>query len=306
MHIPACALSGIWDHAQRMQMNIDIIQVPYDSGHRDTRTGRGPAHFIRGGLVNLLEGGGHAVTLSTVTSGAPLPTEIGLAIDVNRRLAGAVRTVVGRNHFPLVLAGNCNTCVGMIGGVAARRPGIIWFDAHGDFNTPETTTTGFLDGMGLAMVAGRCWGSLLNTITGFQPVDASHIIHVGARDLDPAEVLMLRDAGIPVLAPDPADRRKFLAELTGVLPRLKNRVEGVYLHIDMDVLQTEYGQPNHLAVPGGLPPDVAVDAIGIIKKQLPLLGCTVASFDPAYDENDCVLNAGLAVICAVVDNQHRF
>ena len=71
-------------------------------------------------------------------------------------------------RFPVVLAGNCNSYVGTLAGLETDRAGVSWFDAHGDFNTPETTTTGFLDGMGLAMASGRCWKAMPETIAWFQ------------------------------------------------------------------------------------------------------------------------------------------
>jgi arginase len=281
-------------------MNIQIIQVPYDSGFRNVRTGKGPVHFIQNGIDAILQNSGHGVNVSTVKSNLSFSTEIGTTFDVNRALAKLVLSAVHNDRFPVVLAGNCNSCIGTIAGLESKRLGVIWFDAHGDFNTPETTTTGFLDGMGLAMAAGRCWKPLMNTIPGFNPVPENCIIHVGSRDLDPEERRMFIEAKIPILVADPADENEILVGLKNALFNLKNRVDGIYLHVDMDVLETEQGKPNHLAVPGGLTPQIVQDAIAIIKKHFKIEGCAVASYDPAFDENDCVLNAGIGIIKAVV------
>lgn len=226
-------------------MNIQIIQVPYDSGHEGARTGKGPDHFI------------------------------------------------------LVLAGNCNSCVGTIAGIDSKRLGIIWFDAHGDFNTPETTVTGFLDGMGLAMAASRCWRSLLKSIPGFNPVPESCIVHVGSCDLDMQERKMFEEANVPLVTINPTGETNILSAFEAALVTLKNRVDGIYLHIDMDVLEAEQGKPNHLAVPGGLPSVIVEKAIRIIKKHLKLEGCAIASFDPDYDKDNSVLNNGFRLINAI-------
>ena len=282
-------------------MKVHIIQVPYDSGHAGMRSGNGPDHFLKNGIDKILQNSGHGVHVSRVQAGNSFSTEIGTTFEVNRALAECVRTAVNNHRLPIVLAGNCNSCIGTIAGIKSTRLGIIWFDAHGDFNTPETTITGFLDGMGLAMAAGRCWKSLLNTIPHFNPISESDIIHAGSRDLDPAERKMFIEAKIPLVMTNPTGGADIFLELTDAILKLKNRVDGIYLHIDMDVLETEQGKPNHLAVPGGLPPHRLEEAVGIIKKHLKILGCAIASYDPAFDEGNSVLNAGIQLIKAIVN-----
>ncbi len=283
-------------------MNIQIIQVTYDSGHEGVRTGKGPDHFIQNGIEQILQKSGHVVNVTRVESRIPFSTEIGTTFEVNWLLAECVRSAVCNKRFPLVLAGNCNSCVGTIAGIDSKRLGIIWFDAHGDFNTPETTVTGFLDGMGLAMAAGRCWRSLLRTIPGFNPVPESCIVHVGSRDLDMQERKMFEEANVPLVTINPTGEIDILSAFKAALVTLKNRVDGVYLHIDMDVLETEQGKANHLAVPGGLPSGIVEKAIRIIKEHLKLEGCAIASFDPDYDKDNSVLNDGFRLINAFLSD----
>ena len=95
-----------------------------------------------------------------------------------------MRETVEEGRFPLVLAVNCFTSLGTVAGLG-RDVGVVWFDAHGDFNTPDTTTSGFLDGMGLAMLLGDGWRELRQTVEGLRPVPAEHALLVGARDIDP-------------------------------------------------------------------------------------------------------------------------
>ena len=282
-------------------MNLQIITVPYDSGVKNMRTGRGPIHFIDRGLERTLEKEGHHVQVSAVDVNASFATEIGTTFDIARELADLVRQAVQEGRLPVVLAGNCNSCVGTLAGLGKRRLGIVWFDAHGDFNTPETTVTGFLDGMGLAMAAGRCWKSLLHTIEGFHPVGDDCIVHVGSLDLDPAERHLLHTAKIPVLTADPKNENKLLQDLEGVLHGLRERVDGVYVHLDMDVLDTGPGKPNHLAVPGALPLHVVERAVEAIQTHCQIVACTIASYDPVLDERQSVFNAGIRLIKAVVN-----
>ena len=112
--------------------------------------------------------------------------EMARTVASQRELGRAVCEAVAAGELPIVLAGNCSTAVGTL---AARPAGsvVVWFDAHADFNTAETTVTGMLDGLALSMVTGRALRSMTKAVEGFVPVDESHVILVGARDLDAAE-----------------------------------------------------------------------------------------------------------------------
>jgi len=161
-------------------MDIYTILVPYDSGHRGARMGRGPLHFGKHGVSHRLRAGGHQVSEVTIDVPAAFPTEVGTSFAVYRSLSEQVRAVVAGGSFPIVLAGNCGSSLGTVSGVRAASPndhsaddspiGVIWLDAHADFNTPETTTSGFLDGTVLAALTGRGWGALTASIPGFRPV----------------------------------------------------------------------------------------------------------------------------------------
>ena len=164
-------------------MRVNIIQVPYDSGRRGERQGSGPARFFEAGLVDALKSDVHDLSTHGVDTPSDYPTEISTAFELNRALSRRVRAAVKENRFPLVLSGNCNACIGTLGGLASPKPGVIWFDAHGEFNTPETTLSGFLDGMPLAMATCRCWQALLKTVPGFEPVPDECIVLVGGVDL---------------------------------------------------------------------------------------------------------------------------
>lgn len=130
--------------------------------------GRGPdAAFLAGGLVERLEGAGHSVDVRVVETSNVFPTEVGTAFALNRQIAVHVHDAAARGEFPLILTGNCISSVGGLAGLDAANLGVLWFDAHADFNTPETTTTGFLDGMALAVAGGQCWIRLAASIPTF-------------------------------------------------------------------------------------------------------------------------------------------
>ena len=280
-------------------MNIHIIQVPYDSGHKSIRTGRGPEHFLQHRVDQILRDDGHQVHSYLVEAKASFTTEIGTAFELNRSLAEQVSSAISRNVFPIVLAGNCNSCLGTLAGIDQNEVGIVWFDAHGDFNTPETTITGFLDGMGLAMATGHCWRSLLSTIPGFRPIPEPNVLHIGARDLDPEEERRFEQSEIEVITP--GDRGSNLRKtIETALNKLRDKVARVYLHVDVDVLDTGEALPNYLAVPGGLPVDVVEEIIRMVKERFEVCAGAVTSFDPDYDKDDKVLDAGIRIMKAFV------
>ncbi|HSB00004.1 MAG TPA: arginase family protein [Anaerolineales bacterium] len=280
-------------------MNIQIIQVPYDSGHKGIRTGRGPEYFLQHGMEQIFRDDGHQVDAYRIESEAPLTTEIGTAFELNRRLAKQVRSAISSKMFPVVLAGNCNSCLGTLAGIGQNQVGIVWFDAHGDFNTPETTLSGFLDGMGLAMATGRCWRSLLGTIPGFRPVPEANVVHIGARDLDPEEERLLQQSEIEVVRPG-REESSIHKAIDTALHQLRDKVTKVYLHVDMDVLDTGEALPNHLAVPGGLSVEVLEEMIGRIRERFEVCAGAITSFDPDYDKDDQVVEAGIRIVKAFV------
>jgi len=277
-------------------VNIQVIQIPYDSGHKGIRTGRGPEHFVQHGIEQVLRDSGHQVDVYRIESKASLTTEVGTAFELNRLLAEQVSSAIHNKMFPVVLAGNCNSCLGTLAGIGQDPIGIVWFDAHGDFNTPETTLSGFFDGMGLAVATGRCWRTLTGTIPGFRPISEANVIHIGARDLDPEEERLLQQSEIEVVRPSESIRKAVEA----AFDKLRDKVSRVYLHVDIDVLDTGEALPNRLAVPGGLSVELVEEFIGMIKERFELCASAITSFEPDYDKDDKVLDAGIRIAKAFV------
>src|SRR5512138_1375313 len=278
-------------------MNVQIIQVPYDSGHKDTRAGQGPKYFLERGLDRMLRDNGHQVDASSIESKASVTTEVGTALELSRLLAEQVRSAANDKKFPIVLSGNCNSCLGTITGIGQDRLGILWFDAHGDFNTPETTLSGFFDGMGLAIATGRCWQAMLGTIPGFQPIPEANVLHIGARDLDTEEEKLLRHSEVAVIQPG----KNIRETISAALDKLRNRVARLYLHVDIDVLDTGEALPNRFAVPGGLSVATVEEIIRTAKKNFEVCAGAITSFEPSYDKDDKVLEAGIRIAEAFVE-----
>jgi len=288
---------------------IHLIQVPYDSGHRNARMGRGPLHFHEHGAADRLRAAGHEVAESLIEVPSPFPTEIGTSFALHRALADTVRDVVAVERFPLILAGNCGSALGTVSGLRSATPhdsspvGVIWLDAHADFNTPDTTTSGFLDGTALATLTGQCWHALTSTISGFRPVSDAHVVLVGARDIDPAEELRL--ARSHVIRVEAARLRVEGAGSAGALhdaltELARRNVARMYLHIDLDVHDPADVQANQYAAPGGLAPSTVRDLVTVVAGRFEIVAAAMTAYDPTCDER--MLGVGLDLISRIADD----
>ncbi len=283
-------------------MKIQIIKVPYDCGYKEQRQGLGPDRFQRHKIDRMLEADGHQVAILQIESQSDFPIEIMTAFELNRLLADEVRRAIEKDIFPVVLSGNCNSCLGTIAGIGPDDLGVVWFDAHGEFNTPETTLSGFFDGMPIAIATGRCWKSVAGTIPGFHPLAEKNLILVGARDLDEEEQRQLEQSEIALVRTATAEEADVIGKLENALIDLNNRVSGIYLHIDMDAFEVGRGAANHFGATGGMSPEFMLKAIALVKEHVPVLGCAVASYDPAFDKDSRFVEAGIQSIRKIVSN----
>lgn len=268
-------------------MRVELIAVPYDSGHRGERMGAGPEHLLHAGLPARLSAAGHVVGVRVVEAPGSWHSEVRTAFELAGLIAAQVRDSRSAGAFPLVLSGNCLPAA--LGTVAAlEAPAIFWFDAHADFNTPETTIGGFLDGMALATVTGRCWRQLSGGIPGFNPVPESQVSLIGARDLDPLEVVALERSPI---------RRCSVADIQAEPPR--DAAAG-YIHLDLDVLDPSEGAANSYATPGGPARAEVEGAIAAIGAAAPLGGAAITAYEPAADAGGLVAESALVLALALV------
>jgi arginase len=273
-------------------MDIRLIAVPYDSGIRGWRMGAGPDHLLAAGAEDRLRVAGHTVSTEHIDLGpaAQLP-EIRATFDIAARLSERVAAARAEGALPIVLSGNCATALGTLAGLADAEPAVLWLDAHADFNTPETTRSGMLDGMTLAIAHGRCWTALAATIPGFRPIPESRIRLLGARDMDVGEKELLSEPGIPVL---PA--RDVPGVLSAALDSVWLETRTAYLHIDLDVLDPGEGTVNAFAAPGGLALDEVLDLVRAVRKRFTLGAVALTAYDPSYDADGRIARAALAIL----------
>ena len=277
---------------------VQVILVPYDSGHRGKRMGAGPEFLWQHGLEDTLSA--HQYTVTTVEIESNLPTEIETGFACCRQAAYLVQTAVSEGAFPLVLSGNCMIAAGTTAGLGATGLGTVWFDGHSDFWTPAMTANGMLDSMGLAILNGQCWHMLAGTIPGFRPVPADNLLHVGGR-LSFIERNLLNRQGVPYVESAQIKAVGADAALQDALHHLKHSANRVYLHLDLDVLTLNAGQANEFARPDGLSVGQLEEAIQLLKQHFTICGCGIASYDPASDENGAIAEAIQHLVPQVVN-----
>src|SRR5262249_2740491 len=168
------------------RMKLQLISVPYALGKEASGMGAGPDRVISTGLAEHLSAAGHQVSALRLKLEERFRNEVGASFSLNRSLNAAVRSALGSAALPAVLTGTCPSAQGFLAG-AKGSVAVIWLDAHAGFNTPDTTVSGYLDGMALAVVSGRGFHALAHSISGFQPIADEQVLLIGARALDPLE-----------------------------------------------------------------------------------------------------------------------
>jgi arginase len=207
------------------------------------------------------------------------PAEVKTGFALCGTVAMAVQAAKAEGVFPVVLTGNCLMQVGVLAGIGSRSTGLVWLDAHGDLNTPETTSSGFLDGMALAVAAGWCWKEVTRGIQGYEPVPTNRIALVGARDLDRPEYEAIVEHDI--LHVSPAGERGD-GWVSSVLARTDG-CENVSVHLDLDVLDPSVCSVNALQAANGIREDHVRELFDALVSKGNVAALTLSAYDPDVD-----------------------
>lgn len=275
-------------------MQIDVIGVPIDLGADRRGVDMGPSAIRYAHLHQKLKDLGYTIQdtgnievpiLETCQITDPRLKYLDCIIPMGRRVAGAVATSMQANHFPLVIGGDHSLSVGSIRGAAKHKKlGVIWVDAHADFNTTETTPSGNIHGMPLAALCGLGDSRLVCLWDETPPViDPRRVAVIGARDLDLGEKRNLREAGVMVQSMEQIDRIGMVAAIEKAVERVGREVDGIYLSFDMDSLDPRHAPGVGTPVPGGLTFREAHLACEVIAETGKLIGMDIVEVNPILD-----------------------
>lgn len=305
--------------------SITIIVSPYHVGLKNVRMGRGPHALLDAGLIETTKQilpKEFALNVDEIGPIHTVPTEIegdiGRSFAVLRCISGAVQKAVQGDSWPLVLSGNCMDVVAINAGLnlvteSGSKRGqvsekkmreVIWFDAHADLETPDTTKSGYLDGMGGSMLLGEGFGHLLGKIPGYAAVQGRQLLGVGFRDYSGFEERKMREKEVrAVLGNKPLDQGHYLAELASALED-DNAIgfADPILHLDVDVLDISVGKANEFAVEGGLGERDLIDCIDLIGGKREVKAMHVSSFNPEYERWENIARVVIRAIVHVIQH----
>lgn len=193
-----------------------------------------------------------------------------------RTLADAVGASLREGARPVVLGGECTIVAGVVPGALAVQPELVlvYFDAHGDFNTLATTPSHFVGGMCLAHVCGKKLAPLL--WPGVRSIAEDHVALVGARDLDPGEAGNLATSKVRQIAFDPGH-----ADAPGLLAFVRKKP--VWLHVDIDVVDPSEIAAVSFPVKGGPSSRALCDVLSAVASVASVKGITLCAYDPRKD-----------------------
>ncbi|MGH7549653.1 MAG: arginase [Gemmatimonadota bacterium] len=280
---------------------VHLIGVPIDLGAGRRGVDMGPSALRIAGLRERIIRLGYEVTdLGDISATIPeaaergderahFLTEIGA---VNRALTERVQASLEAGAVPVVLGGDHSIAIGSIAGVAAwarereGEVGLLWFDAHADMNTPESTPSGNIHGMPLAVALGYGHPDLTG-IGGFSPkVKENKVVLIGARDLDPAERDLIHESGIRVFTMREIDEKGIVPILEEALAIVGEGTLGFHVSLDMDFIDPNFAPGVGTAVKGGVDYREGHLALEIVSDTDRMLSIDIVETNPILDERN--------------------
>ena len=290
-------------------MQVAVVHNPYSGSRSGPELSKGPEILSQGGLDDILTKIGCVIKKKETVS-LTVPEEkdygvwhrLGLA---NGHLGKMVSSNERNGIFTIGLLSNCNSLMGMLAGLQhsgpGRRPlkvGLVWIDAHGDFNTPETTLSGMLGGMPVAVSAGLCL-TRLRLKSGLDPaLPTRYIVMAGVRDTDPLEKELIDRSDIEMLSVN--DIKNLTENIHARMRRLERLTDIIYVHIDMDVLDPEEVSGHSLTVANGPTSRELAAALELMFKYKKTAAIGIASYPAGKDKNQLSKKAAYNLITGAI------
>jgi arginase len=293
-------------------MKIAIIALPY-STDTDAGTAEGPDALLHAGLIDRLRERGDDIAgpfraRLTPDEAAAYGAWNRIAL-ADAHLARLTSEAVDRGAFPVVLESNCYGAIGVLAGLqkstgtAPPRLGMVWVDAHGDCNTPDTSPSGMLSGMPVAISAGLCLERLRRQAGLETPIAPRDIVMVCVRANDPLEQELIDRSGIENIAV--YDIRGDQAGLAAVLARLSEDVDRLYVHLDVDALDESEVASMWLTAPGGPTTGELARALGTIMATPKVAAFGIADINPLRDLDGRMVGSALTLLIAGIEGLAR-
>jgi len=273
---------------------VGVIGIPYNVGWRGPGVDEGARAFRDAGLVDELK-----KVVSEVVDYGDIEVRLPPRDDNNPRLlnpkqveavckslATKIHSTLQRGYFPLIVGGEDSVLMGIIEGfqrALGPRIGLIYMDAHGDFNTPETTPSGLIGGMNVAITAGRGPKELVEMFGHSPLLPEENIVLYGTRELDTVEEMALAESKVRVYTREKIREVGVEKIVKKMLHDLEPKCNNVYVHVDLDVLDETEMSAQSLPVRNGLSMREFQKTLKAIVKSGKLCGMAIMVFNAAKD-----------------------
>jgi arginase len=290
-----------------MKKNISIIGVPMDLGQMRRGVDMGPSAIRYAGVAERLENLGHTINdLGNIEIAQPERVHtsdsnlrnLKAVAEGNQKLADKVDGVIQGNDFPLVFGGDHSIAIGTLAGVSKHYEnlGVIWYDAHGDLNTSDTSPSGNIHGMPLAVSLGIGDESLTG-IGGYTPkVKPENIVIIGARSLDEGERELIKERGIKVFTMHEVDRMGMTKVMEEAISYLKDRTDGVHLSLDLDGLDPSDAPGVGTPVLGGISYRESHLAMEMLAESNLVTSAEFVEVNPILDDKNRTASVAVALM----------
>ena len=290
---------------------IAVIGAALDLGQDRRGVDMGPSAIRYAGLQARLEELGFEVSdhgnlvaadMAGLDQGDPRAKYLAHILGYCGQMADAVEAAVHGGSFPLIIGGDHSVAVGVLGGLArvAGTPGaILWIDAHGDVNTPETSPTGNVHGMPVAAALGLARPWFDSPAWPLPMVEAPRTSLIGVRSLDPGEREFLRSSAIRVVTMAEIDRVGMEASVDMALDRLRG-APWVHVSLDMDVMDPLHAPGVGTAEPGGITYREAHLMMEMLHESGLMGSMQVVEVNPILDQANRSASLAVELICSAL------
>ena len=276
---------------------IDIIGAQMDLGASQKGVGMGPFAVRFAGLVQMLEELGYEVR----DKGDVIPPLDGMSrrgmlhydqvVETNRQIYEHVKESLEEERFPIVLGGDHCVAAGSISAIAKHYEpqgeiGIIWIDAHGDWNNEKTTDTGNMHGMPFSAVCGYGPDGMVDFGQNPHFVPTAHCVQVAGHALDKPEAARMKEAGMHVFSMHDIDRMGMNEVMKEAIRIAGEGTVGIHLSFDVDAITPEYAPGTGTPVPDGLTAREAFLAVEMLAESGKLISMDLVEVNPVLDERN--------------------
>ncbi|WP_195576223.1 arginase [Paenibacillus sp. 1001270B_150601_E10] len=291
---------------------ITLLRVPFGLGGARPGAELGPEALMQAGLVRQLS----QLHLPVIDEGSiPIPKGAPLTrsahpklkhlepiVQVTTALRDKVAAIVEQPTFPLILGGDHSIAIGSLAGLSMhyRRLGVIWFDAHGDLNTPDTSPSGNIHGMSLAVSLNRGHSLLTDIRKDCYPLDPSKVVIIGARQLDQGEREYIKQTGIHCFTMHEIDRYGMPAVMKKALRIVSEGTDGVHLSFDIDSIDPYEAPGTGTTVRGGVTYREAHFALEAMHEAKILTSAELVEVNPLLDHNKQTVKLANELICSLL------